>query len=419
VAEKDQSAGRRLSTITVDQIIAGASNVLIAVLAARVLGVGAFGLFGIVFVVYATAQGASRALVCEPLLVHPREAEERPGDVLGTSLLLGLGIGAIVAGSGGISLFWDGGLGWSLILLGIFMPLLVWQDLGRYYGFAMHRPTFSLMLDSVWLVLVFIAMAALLITDHKSLPWFVLGWAGTGAISGILTLFRLHSAKLRLSLDWLRETWSVSWRYLISFGALQGAALVASIGFGALAGAKALGALRGAQLLQRPIVTVQAASIAAGVAEVARMDDPASKISRHVRRTTGLTVLVALANLAVLVFLPDVLGRAVLGDTWSHAKPLLLPASLQMVLLAMISGTRSALLGLKKVRITVRIDVVSVVLLVVLPLIGVARNGALGAYWGYALAQAIVTLIWTVVYLRTDRKVEVLKTPRVDEPVTT
>ena len=60
-------AGRRLSTITVDQAISGGSNVLIAVLAARILGVESFGLFGIVFLVTITAQGAIRSLVCEPL----------------------------------------------------------------------------------------------------------------------------------------------------------------------------------------------------------------------------------------------------------------------------------------------------------------------------------------------------------------
>ena len=39
MSESKQSAGRRLSVITIDQAIAGASNVLSAVLAARVLGV--------------------------------------------------------------------------------------------------------------------------------------------------------------------------------------------------------------------------------------------------------------------------------------------------------------------------------------------------------------------------------------------
>jgi hypothetical protein len=42
------SAERWLSIITIDQAIAGGSNVMIAVLAARLLSVSEFGLFGIV-----------------------------------------------------------------------------------------------------------------------------------------------------------------------------------------------------------------------------------------------------------------------------------------------------------------------------------------------------------------------------------
>ncbi len=72
------SAGRRLSVITVDQVVSGASNLLIAVLAARFLGVESFGLFGIIFMVYVTAQGLARGVVCEPVLVHPDEARDHP-----------------------------------------------------------------------------------------------------------------------------------------------------------------------------------------------------------------------------------------------------------------------------------------------------------------------------------------------------
>jgi len=49
------TARRRLSTITIDQAIAGGSNVLIMVLAARVLGTERFGLFGLVFLLFVMA----------------------------------------------------------------------------------------------------------------------------------------------------------------------------------------------------------------------------------------------------------------------------------------------------------------------------------------------------------------------------
>ncbi len=106
VSASKQSAGRRLSVITVDQVIAGASNVLISVLAARLLGVASFGLFGIVFLVYLVALGVTRALVSDPVLVHPLEAQERIGDVIGTSFMLGLAVAVVLVAGLGVRL-WD------------------------------------------------------------------------------------------------------------------------------------------------------------------------------------------------------------------------------------------------------------------------------------------------------------------------
>src|SRR6202035_2433950 len=110
---------------------AGASNVLIAVLAARLLGVASFGLFGIVFLVYMMALGVNRALVNDPLLVHPLEAEGRLGEVIGTSCVLGIVVAVAVLAAGSGALLWDPRLGDALLVLGACMPLLVLQDLGR------------------------------------------------------------------------------------------------------------------------------------------------------------------------------------------------------------------------------------------------------------------------------------------------
>lgn len=399
LSQSNTSAGRRLSTITIDQAIAGASNVLIAILAARALGVAAFGLFGIVFIVYVTAQGASRALVCEPLLVHPAEAEERPEDALGTAAVLGVSLGAVVAASGLVAHVWDGRLGNALLVLGACLPLLVIQDLGRYLGFATHRPAYSLLLDLVWLGVVVVAVAALSLADRATLTWFIVAWGGSGALAGLLVFVQHRVRRLRFSLSWLRETWAYSWRYLVSFTATQGAALVTSIGVGAVAGARALGAVRGAILLTRPVGMVQAASIAAGTAEISRLTPGSAEVRRHVNRTTLLTTGLALANMAVLLLLPDVLGRLVLGATWEPTQRLLLPASMQIVVLGLICGTRAGLTGMRAVRKTVRIDVASTVIVSAATVIGAVLDGALGAYWALVVGQGICAAIWWIVYL--------------------
>lgn len=404
MSRSNESAGRRLRIITLDQIVAGASNVLTAVLAARMLDTASFGLFGIVFLVYVTAQGVSRALVCGPLLVHPVEARERPGDAIGTATSLGLALGALVVVGALVTRIWHADLATSLLALGLCLPLLVLQDLGRYLGFAIQRPAFSLGLDLLWLGLLVVGLAALLATDRESLVWFITLWAASGAAAGVLVLVRFGVRAPRPSLTWLRETWMFSWRYLVSYLATQGGALAASVGLVAIAGARTLGAVSAAQLLQRPVGLFQAASVAAGTSEISNLGPRRDEARRHVRRTTVLTTLVAVANLVVLVLLPDQLGRLALGDSWGPAEPLLLPASIQMVMLALTSGTKASLTGRREVRTTLRIDIVSVLVLIALPLVGVAMDGARGAYWAFALGQAVVALIWWLAYARHESR---------------
>lgn len=414
MSQSKQSAGRRLSTITIDQAIAGASNVLIAILAARALGVAAFGLFGIVFIVYVTAQGASRALICEPLLVHPVEAEERPGDAVGTAAVLGLALGAVVAAGGLVAHIWDGRLGNALLVLGACLPLLVLQDLGRYLGFARHRPSFSLLLDLVWLGLVVAGVVALALADLSTLTWFIVVWAGSGAAAGLLVFAQYRITRLQFSLSWLKETWAYSWRYLLSFTATQGAALLTSIGVGAVAGARALGAVRGAILLTRPVGMVQAASIAAGTAEISRLVPGSAEVRRHVNRTTMLTTGLALANMGVLLVLPDSLGRLALGATWEPTQELLLPATVQIVMLGLVCGTRAGLTGMRAISKTVRIDVASTVIVSVSTVAGAFVGGALGAYWALVIGQGIAAVIWWTVYLRHRPESEPPASTRVD-----
>lgn len=390
--------GRHLRLITIDQAIAGASNVLIAIFAARVLGVASFGLFGIVLLVYGIVLGISRALVGDPLLVHTREAEQRPGDAIGSSCLLGTALAIVVLLGGIVSTVWSSELGYGLIALAVCVPLLMLQDLGRYLGFAVQRPSRSVVLDAVWLGLVVIAVAVLLVSGTRSLTWFIVAWAGSGAVTGLL-LFRQHpEARVALSLGWIRFTWMFSWRYLISYTSTQGAALVSSSVVGGVAGARSLGAIQGSILLARPFGTFQLAAVAAGVSDISRNLVEPLQVRRRGSRITALVGSVALINGAVMLVLPDKLGELVLGATWQSAKPLLLPTAVQLLFLGCVTGARAGLLGMRTVRKTVVIDVASTVVLLVATVVGVLENGVLGALWAVAVGQAVLAATWWGVF---------------------
>ncbi|HEX2896092.1 MAG TPA: oligosaccharide flippase family protein [Marmoricola sp.] len=399
MSQNTQSAGRRLSTITIDQGIAGASNVLIAVLAARLLGPSSFGLFGICFLVYVTAQGISRALVGEPLLVHPEEAESRGEDIAATAVLVGLVLGGLTLVAGLGASLWIRPLAGGLIALALFLPLLVLQDIGRYRAFAVQRPGFAVVLDTLWLVLLLVAVVVVTLVGNHSLVLFIAIWAGTGAAAGVLSLRTLTTRATRPSGAWLRQTWTFSSRYLLSFSATQGSALAAAVSVAAIAGTRALGAVQGALLTLRPFMMFQAASIAAGVAETSRLSADLASVRRHARRTTLFTSIVAVANMLVLVFLPSWAGELLLGKTWAVTQPLVLAAGSQILCLGLISGPRAALLGLRLVRTTLAIDLSSTVFLLGLIILGAVLDGARGAFWAVAAGQGVMAVVWWTTFV--------------------
>jgi len=390
------SAARRLSTITVDQAISGASNILIAVLAARLLDTAHFGRFGLVLLLYGMMQSANRALIGGPLLVHPEEARERTGEVVGSGLVVGIVLAAVVLVLGLLTSVWDPGLGQAVMVLAAFTPLLVLQDLGRFLGFALQRPVLALRLDVAWLVLLLAGVGLLSWWDVENLSWFVVAWAGSGAVAGLGVLVRRDGVLPRMSLGWLRTTWGYSWRYLVGSVATQGSMLAGSAGVAAVAGARELGRGIGAALLVRPFMTFQIAAMASGVSDVANDRQDRATVMRHVRRTTAITTAIAVVNTAIMLVLPDALGRQVLGETWAAAQPLLLAVGAQIVLLGLITGPRTALLGTGVVRVSIPLDIIGALLYTVLMVIGAVIDGAYGAAWAVAAGLTVMTVVWWV-----------------------
>ena len=117
------SAGRRLTAITIDQAISSASNVIFTVLAARLLGSDEFGLFSIVFLAYMATQGMARALAGEPLLVRPQESEERPGEAIGSAIVLGLGASVLVGLGAIAAAIWEPDVAPALAIFAVVHPV--------------------------------------------------------------------------------------------------------------------------------------------------------------------------------------------------------------------------------------------------------------------------------------------------------
>jgi O-antigen/teichoic acid export membrane protein len=394
-ASAPPSAGRRRDlTVAADQVVSASSSAIAAILAARALSPRDFGLFGIVFLVLFAASSLARAMVCDPVLIHPKEAEQRPGDVLGGGLAVGMMTGAALFVCAAPVLLWGNpDLGWSMVAMSLAFPFLVLQDLGRYLAFATQKPGFALALDALWTVLMVVAIFAVTVVS-ATLTALAVAWFGSGAIAGLLTVWHFRKHRIRPSLGWLRETWTVSWRYLLSFMASQGAVLVASITLVYTSGAAALGAVRGAMLLVRPFLTLYTAAGTARISEIARDQRRGSALLVVTARVSLLMSLLAGANAAVLLLLPDTVGHAVLGATWPQTESVLWPAGIQIVLIGVSTGPRVGLFGVRAITTVLRLEVGLMPVLAGLTVIGGILDGAVGFYWGFVAGQTVVTTCW-------------------------
>lgn len=386
-------AGGRLAAITVDQVISGASNLLIAILAARLLSAAQFGLFGIVFLVYTILVWVTRGLVSDTLLVHPVESRERPGEAIGTALVLAALLAGGLAAIGVGIRFWDAVLGDALFVLACCLPLLVLQDVGRYLGFATERPMRAVVLDIVWLVVMVGAVAALFATGTHSLTWLVAAWAGSGAVAGMFVCVWCGPRAIRLDLAWLRKTWAVAWRFLASYTAMQTSALGMSGEVGAIAGARALGGLQGTLVLVRPFTTFQVAATTHWMGQVARSAGR-RRVWRYALAASSVTAVVAAANMAVMLALPDRVGETLLGASWHPAKPLLAPAAVQIVILGLLTGPQTGLLGLRAMNKVVAIGIATTIVSLTAAGVGAALGGAKGALWLVDAGQGVVMVLW-------------------------
>jgi O-antigen/teichoic acid export membrane protein len=414
-------AGRRAGLVTFDQGISSASNLLMLIWVAHALSAADFGRFSLVFFVWVfTQNGVVRSLVSSTVMVHPEDADERPRSVLGAAVLLSLAVGAL-CGVLGAGLWWAGSnIGPPLLLVGVLMPLLGVQDVGRFIAIAESKPGRAVVLDSIWLGLMLGGFVAVEVSHGATLMWLVAAWAGTGALSGVWVFVQHGIPRAReLTLDWLRERWHFSWRSLVASSSSAAVALVGSSLMAIVSGPLAVAGVRAALLLERPSTTVQTAVATSAATDIAREKSDNAGLLRHQRRTMTASILVALLNLAVLMVIPDSVGKLLLGNVWKIVEPLLLVVGFHVGVLAAQSGVRAALMGRRQIHSVMIVDITGTVLSIVGLVIGAALADAQGAMWGGVVGQGITAVIWWSVLLRHLAQHEQVPDPEpADTPVT-
>lgn len=384
-----------MTLVTIDQVLSGVSNLAVVLLVAHVLSPSDFGMFTIVFLVYTLASVTVRALIGATVLVHPDDVKDRPRSILGSAALFGLALGALCLLMGVGLRALDAHIADSLVWLGALLPLMLVQDVGRFLAITARRPMRALWLDAMWIVLEVAGFAVVIARDGADLETSVVIWAAAGAVPGLWVF--LHWGLPRpseLNFAWLRSRWDFSWRSMVTSVVTEASTLFGFAGIAAVSGAAAVGTVRAAWLMTQPANTVISGSTRSSLADMAVVRHDESALMVHMRRLLAVSVAAALANCAILVVLPDAVGRLILGQSWELAEPLLLAAGLQLVLIAARNGTRAVLLSRLEIKLIMVTDIAGTFLLVGLSFAGAVMADAQGVIWAGVVAQAIQTVVW-------------------------
>lgn len=242
-----------------DQAVVSASNFLTGVIIARELGVEAFGLFSIAWLILLFVQSLQISLIISPMLsIGPKTDSNQSGAYFGSLLPLQLLFSLLSAGIAGLLATYGGQLvgmnnsGTTLALplaLAVFATQL--HEYGRRYAYACTQPSVALRMDLVRYAVQFALFYYTFSSDHST----VQGALYIVALSALLGMWADGTRRLTLSFEktdihlTTKRHWIMS-RWLLPSALLQWTSGNAfTLAAAALLGPAPVGAMRMAQNL--------------------------------------------------------------------------------------------------------------------------------------------------------------------------
>ncbi|WP_036491253.1 hypothetical protein [Nocardioides sp. CF8] len=365
-------------------------NLLLAVFVARQVTPTEFGAWSIGYAAYMMALAVVRSLSCTPLLLGRHESPEAlrkaSSGAVGLALCLGLAMSVVV-----------GALGWAavdlrgaLIPFALCMPLLLAQDVLRHFGFAGSRPSIPAALDVSWVALQCAAFVALTLVGANSMGIATVVWA-ISALPAVLWLsIRSHFVPRRDAIaSFWRETRADGVKLLADSALASAVTQALPVLVAASAGLAAAGALRGGFTLMGGINVLVAGLTPIATLAARRQQDASGDVHRFLWSWSAVLFVVSVFNGALLLALPESLGRELLGSTWETASLLILPLALHSMLRGPFTGVPIALRASDRVGAALRLRVWTTLPSVVLPWTGALVFGLHGAVWGIVLSAVV------------------------------
>ena len=390
----------------IDQGASSAGNLLVSVVAGRLLGPSGLGIIFIGFSSYLVALGLLRAFVVDPLIAMSSTTTDTAKGLADRAGLTIVGcVGCVSSGIlVAVGFFTSGSFTRGLLVFGPWLlPALV-QDYLRCLLFRDGRGKFVTVLDGTWLLILVCSIPFVVWIDAD---WAVASAWGIGAlVAATMGLFsvRIRPQRPLKALAWWRENAVSLGRWLAGASVVYTVCSYAGVLIlGLVLGTVDLGGFRAVLSAMTPLSLIVPALSLPGLPALARASARSTGEATRLATRLGLGASV-IASAYVLIFglAPGLLG-ALFGDSFSGYASLVWPLGCGQSVAAAAIGFILLLKAQRRGRAFFAARSVASVMSLVFPVSLAIAYGLEGAAWGFAAAAMAGASVTVAVALSKPR----------------
>lgn len=328
------------------QAISSTSNFILTLSVLAVSSRREFAVFSVCITTYLMVSQLARSASALPLLILYSEHREPAAGhqaAVGVGVLVGAVAGVVLLA---VSVVVNAGSEQYLIL-GLALPLLLFQDSARYLAFARSEAHVAALSDGIWLLLQIAGSVVAWQVGAANAALLLAIWALAGAMAGMFAAVRLRMAPIFAgSVGWLAEHRPLWAKLVTEFVLNSGSFYLLLYGLAFLAGVDELAHLRAAQTLIGPVIVILLAASALGIPESVRMRKDFGKLKQLcLFFSVSLVGAAVVWGFIVFAALPYI-GPSLFPTSWETARPLIPLLSVFAAAVGVSTGAGSGLRAL-------------------------------------------------------------------------
>jgi O-antigen/teichoic acid export membrane protein len=291
----------------------------------------------------------------------------------------------------------------ALLALAPALPGLVLQETWRQTFFAEGRPRAAAINDLIWTVIQFGLLGVVFARGDDSVVIFTLIWGFSASVAALVGIVQAGvRPKISNAVAWFRETRDLNVRMALDFALNMGAFNLAITVVGVIVGLAGLGSLRAAQQVLGPLNLLFAGLSAFFLPVLARQAGAGRRLFHLSLAASAACGAVAGTWVLILVLIPDSVGEAILGDSWAGARSVMIGSGLIAVAVAFVLGPSLGLKALGRADQMLRVTFLQAPIMLAFGTFGAWQWGAVGAAYGFAIAQIFGLVVCWTIFLRSD-----------------